>query len=236
MMLQVQQENPFKRDDQLRENRKRSSAMPVLEMMQPVEEQLDMSDQSLLVQVAQGNQHAFELLVHRYQGRLYRFARGYLSNEHAQDVVQGVFIQLYLSASQLCQKYSREMIAGGSLKSWLFRVTKNRCVDVQRQQRRQGELFFSELEYEETEECFLHELPDDEPLPETLAINHEMQEIVRAAIRTLPKPYSTILWLRYRDDQTFAAIADVLQIPFNTVKTYYYRGCQRLQRQLSCKM
>src|SRR5215470_13899330 len=66
---------------------------------------------------------AFEALVRRHQGPLYNFCLRMLGqNEDAADVAQETFVQLY---SHLTRLDEREPIA-----PWLFRVARNRCIDV----------------------------------------------------------------------------------------------------------
>src|SRR6266851_534871 len=71
---------------------------------------------------------AFEALVRRHQGSLYNFCFRMLGQaEDAADVAQETFVQLY---SHLGQLDEREPIA-----PWLFRVARNRCIDVIRRRR-----------------------------------------------------------------------------------------------------
>lgn len=61
------------------------------------------ADHLLLQQACAGDQAAFETLVWRYQPMLYRFVATYVDSEQAQDVVQFVLLQLYLSLSTLSE-------------------------------------------------------------------------------------------------------------------------------------
>ncbi len=71
---------------------------------------------------------AFEALVRRHQGPLYNFCLRMLGQaDDAADVAQETFVQLY---SHLDRLDEREPIA-----PWLFRVARNRCIDVIRRRR-----------------------------------------------------------------------------------------------------
>src|SRR5207248_5929099 len=71
---------------------------------------------------------AFEALVRRHQGPLYNFCLRMLGQtEDAADVAQETFVQLY---SHLARLDERAPIA-----PWLFRVARNRCIDVIRRRR-----------------------------------------------------------------------------------------------------
>ena len=84
--------------------------------------------------------------------------------EQAGDVLQFVFMQLYISLPKLSMNLSTKNTAT-PLKSWLFQVAWNRCMD---ELRRQRPLFFSELEIsDEADEgiSFLNVIPDTCPSP-----------------------------------------------------------------------
>jgi hypothetical protein len=57
----------------------------------------NLSDQCLLERAYAGEEHAFEVLVHRYQHTLYQFVRRYVGSGEAHDVVQLTLLQLYIS-------------------------------------------------------------------------------------------------------------------------------------------
>src|SRR6476660_5278291 len=110
---------------------------------------VEVSDTALIAQALAGDNRAFERLVQRYQTPLYNFVGRCLKDyEQAFDVVQFVFLQLYVSLPKLhMHLYSPRTKT--PLKSWLFQVAWNRCMDELRKQR---PLFFSELEIFDTDD------------------------------------------------------------------------------------
>ena len=66
--------------------------------------------------------------------------------------------------------------------------------------------------------------PDGYPLPEEIAEQHDLQRIIRKAIELLPSRYRSVVYLRYTEDMTFEAIAQRLNIPESTAKTYFQRA------------
>src|SRR5207245_6615555 len=119
----------------------------------------------------------------RYQPMLYRFVTTYVDSEQAQDVVQFVLLQLYLSLSRLSENAWKTT----SLKPWLFRVALNPCLDEQRRSKRQV-LLFSVLEEdnEEGSSSLCATLLDTAPLPEEQAEQREKREQLYTAIQALP--------------------------------------------------
>lgn len=192
---------------------------------------LELSDQDLIVQTLAGDEQAFSALIERYHLPLYNFIRRCLKEyEWSSDVLQFVLLQLYLSLPKLQHSlYSTR--TKSPLKAWLFQVAWNRCVDERRKQR---SLLFCELDsWDEREEFSLvNIIPDDDPLPEVIAEQHELQTVLRQAIRHLPPHFRAVVLLRYTRELSFREIGLALQMPENTAKTYFQRARPLLQAAL----
>jgi RNA polymerase sigma factor (sigma-70 family) len=184
-------------------------------------------DGVLVGQALAGDQRAFELLVSRYRQPLVSCIRGFLKDdEEVKDVLQHVFLQLYLSLPVLLRNVS--------LRPWLFQVARHRCLDELRKRRCKAAIPFSTLEwkYREEELSPVEAIPDPEPLPEEVAERIDMQCSLQQALFSLPPKCRSIVRLHCFRQLSFSEIARVLNIPRNTVKTYYYRSLPRLRRAL----
>jgi RNA polymerase sigma-70 factor, ECF subfamily len=164
---------------------------------------------------------AFEALVRRHQGPLYNFCLRMLGQtEDAADVAQDTFVQLY---SHLGRLDEREPIA-----PWLFRVARNRCIDVIRR-RRTVPLAIPD---ESGEGMVQIEPADDEPLPDELAERADLQQLLTRAIAALPPVYAEVVALRYAGDRSFAEIAQVLDCDEGAARVRFHRAKGLLRRQL----
>jgi RNA polymerase sigma-70 factor (ECF subfamily) len=184
-------------------------------------------DGVLVGQALAGDQRAFELLVSRYHRPLVRYIRGFLKgDEQVSDVLQHVFLQLYLSLPILLRNVS--------LKAWLFQVARHRCLDELRKRHRRAEIPFSALEwkYREEELSPLEAIPDPEPLPEVVAERSDLQRSLRQALFALPPKCRSIVRLHCFRHLSFAEIAQTLNMSKNTVKTSFYRSLPHLRRAL----
>src|SRR5437588_4213411 len=185
-------------------------------------------DGLLVGQALAGDQCAFELLVNRYHHQLATYIRGFLKdNDQIYDVLQHVYLQLYLSLPILSRNVS--------LKAWLFQVARNRCLDELRKRRRRAEVPFSTLEPEDGEEGLspLEAIPDPEPLPEEMTERNELHGSLHAAIVSLPPKIRSIVHLRCFRQLTFAEIGRILKMPETTGRTSFYRPFPRLRRALA---
>ena len=187
----------------------------------------ELSDALLAQQSLAGDQRAFETLVQRYSTALFTFICRFLGDyDQACDILQQVFLQLYLSLPTLR--------TGDPLKSWLFQVARNRCQD---ELRRKRAMPFSELEWvtDEDEVSPLAALPDPDPLPEEWAERRDLQACLQQAILTLPPTFRAVVLLRYTAQLSFAEISQVLQMPEATAKTYFQRAKPLLRATLTAR-
>lgn len=186
------------------------------------------SDGMMLGQSLAGDESAFEALVSRYSSSLLEYIRRILKDdEQAHDVLQLVLLQLYVSQPTL--------LKGVSLKPWLFRVARYRCLDELRKQRRRPSVHFSELLREgEGEGMALFEsVPDPQPLPEEVVEQHDLQAALYHAIAQLPLRMRPVVHLRCFEQLTFSEIGHRLKIPASTAKTYFHRSLQHLRYALT---
>jgi RNA polymerase sigma-70 factor (ECF subfamily) len=141
-------------------------------------------------------------------------------SEDAADVAQETFVRLY---SHLGRLDERELLA-----PWLFRVARNRCIDVIRR-RRTVPLGGGDDAGDNPKSL---ELADDEPLPDELAERADLQRLLGTAIAALPPAYSEVVALRYAGDRSFAEIAQILDCDEGAARVRFHRAKGLLRREL----
>jgi RNA polymerase sigma factor (sigma-70 family) len=184
-------------------------------------------DSVLVQQALAGHQEAFETLVNRYEQSLLGLINFYVGEYHeAQNVLQQVWLQLYLSLATLRQN--------GRIKPWLFTVARNRSLDILRSTRL---LSFSELERgnEVDEATCLDTLPDTSPTLDELADNRDLQQAIQPAILALPHMYRAVVLLSYGEQLTFTEIGRILKMSRSTGKTQFHRAKPFLRAALVCE-
>ena len=185
------------------------------------------SDGVLVHQALTGDQEAFEALVSRYQQSLFVLIYRYVGEYHeAHDVLQQVWLQLYLSLATLRPH--------GHIKPWLCTVARNRSLDVLRRKRLSS---FSEVETgNQEDEAPLDVIPDTSPTPEELAERRDLQREIQRAILALPHTYRSVVWLYYGEQLNFSEIGRALNMPDATVKTQFYRAKPLLRAVLTAQL
>ena len=188
----------------------------------------EVADGVLARQSLEGDQLAFESLVKRYSGTLFNFICRFLGDyDQASDILQQVFLQLYISLPNLR--------TGEPLKAWLFQVARNRCLDELRKKRA---IHFSDLEASTDEDDVspLAAMPDTNPLPEEIAERHDLQDCLQKAIESLPPKFRSVVLLRYASQLSFSEIGHVLKMPEATAKTYFQRAKPLLRATLAAQL
>ena len=170
------------------------------------------SDEALFADVQQGDRGAFGHLVQRYQDRVYSIALKVLHHpQDAQDATQQAFLQAWLKR----QAYNPQW----RLRTWLYRIVANICIDeYRRQQRRQAA----------PAECLdAVSVPDT---PERHYAHLECRRALEAALAHVPVEARMVLVLCYVDGLSYNEIARVRGISVHTVKSQLRRA-KALMRQ-----
>jgi RNA polymerase sigma-70 factor (ECF subfamily) len=184
---------------------------------------VDVDDGDLVRQILEGDDQAFEALMHRYHTLVSHCVSRYLGDgDHIWDVIQQVWLRLYHSLPRLHTE--------GPLGPWLLTVAQRCCLDELRRRRRRHVVVFSELEgdSDNDEQGPLAMMPDPHPLPEEIAEYHDLRAALERAISTLSPRSQTIVHLRFDGQLSFAEIGERLHMPMTTAKVLFYRSRTRL--------
>lgn len=183
----------------------------------------DLSDGQLLSTWAAGDPGAFEALVKRHQAALIRHARALLGlHRDGEDVVQEVFLRLAQKPPQMPETASGDPLAERAvLSSWLFRVTRNLCMDALR----------SETRRRRREE----EVAPSEAVTggiDAVEANDTRQAVERG-LSKLPSEQREVLVLRLFGDQSYKQIAEITGKKVGTVGWLISVGLKALSSELA---
>jgi RNA polymerase sigma-70 factor (ECF subfamily) len=175
------------------------------------------SDQALVARVARGDLDAFDLLVTRYQGRVYGIAANFAANrDDAGDLAQEVFLKAYRS---LCSFRGQSAFS-----TWLYRIAVNACVDYVRRQGRRG---------------WLQVAPDPAAAPGEPELDPQ-QELERKELRStlgraiggLSLKLRVALVLHDIEGLTHEEMAQVVGCSVGTTKSRLFRAREEVRRRL----
>jgi len=179
-----------------------------------------MSDDTIVERVRAGETRLYEVILRRYNQRLYRLARSILRDEGlAQDAVQEAYVAAYFKLDQY--------VAKGTFGAWLTRIAANEALMSKRKRSRQPESSSSG----DDDLRLLDSHPLSEPSHDSA--NRQLTALIESAVDGLPEAYRVVFVLRGVQQLSIEETADSLGIPAATVKTRYHRARERLQQALS---
>ena len=187
---------------------------------------VDQSDRELLVRLREGDGDALATLYDRYAPTVVGLARGILRDSRlAEEAAHDVFLGLWQNPNGY--DASRGPFAG-----WLFRVARNRAIDLLRRRREQPFAATTVNESGETLDPATF-LVDDEPDPADQAVVALQREAVRRGLRELTADHQRLLELAYFSGMTQSEIAAHLGRPLGTVKTQIRSAMKKLSEVLA---
>jgi RNA polymerase sigma-70 factor (ECF subfamily) len=181
-------------------------------------------ERTLARRVASGDRAAFELLMRRYNRRLYRLARAALRDDcEAKDALQ----EAYLSAYRAIGSFRGE----ATLSTWLARLVLNECgIRRRRSARRRDIIPFISSQASATE---TENVADDAEGPDRAAARTQMRGILESKVGGLPEALRVVFVLRSVEELTVAETAQTLGVTQETVRIRHFRAKGLLREALA---
>ena len=177
------------------------------------------TDLDVIGQVLQGNTAMFELLMRRYNERMYRAARGIVRDEQeAEDVMQQAYVNAFT--------HLKQFNGAAQFSTWLTRIVINEALARVRRVHR----FDTFDDTHPDVEPAMFQTPTDDP--ERQAFSGELRILLEGAIDGLPDGTREVFMLREVEGLTTAEAADVLGVSEDVIKTRLSRGRAALRRVL----
>jgi RNA polymerase sigma-70 factor (ECF subfamily) len=173
----------------------------------------DIQDELLVLRCQSGEPEALDVLVSRWQHRLWRLAARMTGDrDAARDLAQDSWLAIVRGLRRLDDP--------AGFRAWAYRIVTNKCVDwIRRRAVRRGAA--AELQDVANAEI-------DNRRPPALEGADEVARM-RAALRRLPSNQRMILSLHYLDGLSVLEIAAVLDVPAGTVKSRLHRAREELR-------
>lgn len=170
------------------------------------------SDEQLVARSLNGSERSFALLVARYQAGIAAYARRLGGAGEEEDLAQEVFLRAY----RALPRFRGESPFG----AWLYRIARNLCLSEIRKRKSRGD----HLSWEEEGEEKVHRLLPDRGGLEQEIVSRDLARRVRALVGRLPETQASALTLFYLNGLRYEEIAEAMDAPLGTVKTYLHRG------------
>jgi len=183
------------------------------------------SDQLLVLRVQSGDQKAFELLVAKYQRRIFRLISRFVRDAAlAEDVAQETFLRAYRAIGQFR--------GDSQFYTWLYRIAVNTAKKSLSDSARDPVIRESSTISEDGETFVSGEQLTDMETPEAVLASREIARTVNAAMEALPEDLRTAIALREIEGMSYEDIAQAMNCPVGTVRSRIFRAREAIARQL----
>ncbi|MCK4921968.1 MAG: RNA polymerase sigma factor [Bacteroidales bacterium] len=175
---------------------------------------MDQSEQELirLFEIEESRERAFNILVQKYQERLYWHIRKIvISHDDTDDVLQNTFVKIWNNLSSF-RKDSQ-------LYTWLYKIATNESLNFLR--KRQKERMLS---WEEYGNSISETLLDDNQFN-----GDEIQKKLQKAILTLPEKQRLVFNMKYFDEMKYDEMATILDTSVGALKASYHHAVKKIK-------
>jgi RNA polymerase sigma-70 factor (ECF subfamily) len=179
----------------------------------------DRSDEEIVESILQGETGLYEIIMRRYNQRLYRIARSIVQQDtEAEDVMQDTYVRAYQNLKQFA---GRSRFA-----AWLTRIAVNEALGRRKYSQRHLEIEGMPAEKQEAL------LTSGSASPEHQAATRELGTLLEDAILSLPDAYRPVLMMRDVEEMSTVETATALDLSEENVKVRLHRARAMLRREL----
>ena len=190
-----------------------------------LEECRTISDDDVVSRVRAGETGLYEMLMRRYNQRLFRVIRSVVMNDdEAEDVLQEAWVRAYEHLDQFAGR--------ASFSTWVTRIAFHEALARTRKNRRwtplenpEGEIMAEAERRQTTAET-----------PEMQAERSQLGQMLQAAVDALPETYRSVFVLREVEQLSTTETAECLELSEEAVKTRLHRSRALLRRDLESRL
>lgn len=189
--------------------------------------ELSASEQALIGRIRNGAREDFQVLVRRYQDRIYSLALRLMADSgEAEEIAQEAFLRAYQNLDRFQEQ--------SSFYTWLHRITMNLALSRLKYLERRGRGKTLSLESDPKEEAApLPEPVDQSPDPRQRLMEQDLENQLQTALQRLPQELRVIVVLRDVENRSYEEIAKAAGLPLGTVKSRLHQGRALLQKMMA---
>ena len=176
---------------------------------------LEASDEILIGRIAGGDRLAMQALYARHHVKVFRFVLRLVRNEaSAQDLISEVFLDVWRQAARFEGR--------SAVSTWILAIARFKALSSVRRRKE------AQLDEEEAER-----IEDEADTPEVALQKKDTGEVLRQCLAKLSPDHREIIDLVYYHEKSVEEVAEIVDIPENTVKTRMFHARRRLSELLA---
>ena len=187
-----------------------------------------LDDRELATHAARGHEPAFRELLTRYErpvfSLIYRMVR---DRTLAEDLAQEAFIRAFNAIGSYKTSYK--------FSNWILKIANNHTIDHLRKRRLETVSIDGSPHARTADEATQSQVvvTSTDETPAEYVEHRELGNQIEQAIAGLREEYRTVIVLRHVEGYAYDEIADIMDLPLGTVKTYLHRARGELRKSLS---
>jgi RNA polymerase sigma-70 factor (ECF subfamily) len=173
----------------------------------------ELRDEDVIARVKSGDTGLYEIIMRRYNQRLFRVAVAIVRDHaEAEDVMQEAYVRAYQHLDQFEGR--------AAFSTWLIRIAVHEGLSRVRQRKRNVSLEGPAYDGEPS----MKELEGTLPDPEQNASRAELNQLLEEVVLGLPDQFRTVIMLREVEGLNISEIASILDLSEQNVKVRLHRG------------
>lgn len=179
-----------------------------------------LTDEEIVEYIVEGQTHLFEVIMRRYNQRLYRVQRAYISNDHGvKDALQSTYIKVF--------EHLKDFRGEARFATWITRIAINEALKHLEKERRFVRLHAFGETIDEEDNPMIDELTPDRDL-----IQEELKRLLEASVSRLAPKYRSVYMMRELEGMSTQDTADSLGISSANVKIRLFRARHLIRKDL----
>lgn len=170
----------------------------------------------LIQDILDGQQDRYRILVDRYAPMIFSIVGKFVNRQSdKEELAQQIFVKAY----ERLESFKRQ----SKFSSWLYTLARNHCLDYAKNVRR------SNKEFGAMDEGELEEKMKVEDLPDSQMESKEWKTILEEALAFITPMYAEAFLMKYRDNMTYKAMSQRLEVTESALKARVHRARKELQ-------
>jgi RNA polymerase sigma-70 factor (ECF subfamily) len=181
-------------------------------------------DSLLVEQILKGDYDAFERVVERYEGKIFRHLRKMVNDDSAaEDLLQDTFLNAF--------KGLKSFNGESSLSTWLFKIASNNAL-MRLRKKKIEEAPLDDDTQSDPDFPYMSASPEFANSPLELLLSMEGRKLIEDAISTLPPGWRSVILLRDVEGFSIKETAEILDVSVPALKSRLHRARTAVRERL----
>lgn len=181
------------------------------------------TDAELVERVQRGDKRAFDLLVSKYQNKIFVIISRFISDQaEVYDVAQDTFIKAYRALPNFRGE--------SAFYTWIYRIAINTAKNYLTAKGRRPPS--SDIDSQEAESYGVGSALRENASPESLMMRDQLKQVIFDTIDELPDDLKTAITLREIDGLSYEEIAESMDCPVGTVRSRIFRAREAIDERV----